>query len=77
VRAGVPPVITIHGDADPTVPYTQAVRLDQSLDKAGVPNEFFTVPNGKHGGFTVEENLKIYAAIRAFLTKHVGAVTGY
>src|SRR2546425_1155768 len=29
VRAGIPPVITIQGDADPTVPYTQGVRLQQ------------------------------------------------
>jgi acetyl esterase/lipase len=72
VRAGLPPIMMIHGDADPTVPYTQAQRLDQALDKAGVPNEFFTVPGGKHGGFTVDEYLKAYAAIRAFLTKHVG-----
>jgi acetyl esterase/lipase len=30
VRAGLPPVITIHGDADPTVPYTQSVRLHKA-----------------------------------------------
>lgn len=72
VRPGLPPVITIHGDADPTVPYTQAVRLREALDKAGVSNEFVTVPKGGHGGFSVEENLRIYAAIRAFLEKHVG-----
>src|SRR6266849_3478235 len=31
VRAGLPPVLTIHGDADPTVPYTQSVRLHKAL----------------------------------------------
>lgn len=70
VRQGLPPILTVHGDADPTVPYTQAVRLRQALDKASVPNELVTVPGGKHGGFTDEENLKIYAAIRSFLSKH-------
>jgi acetyl esterase/lipase len=70
VRQGLPPVLTIHGDADPTVPYTQAVRLGQALEKAGVPTELLTVPGGKHGNFTFEENVKIYAAIRSFLTKH-------
>lgn len=74
VRADLPPIMTIHGDADPTVPYSQATRLNQALDQAGVANELFTVPNGRHGGFTVDEYLKIYAAIRGFLTKHVGAV---
>jgi len=70
VRPGLPPILMIQGDADPTVPYTQSVRLHQALDKAGVPNELVTVPGGKHGNFTVEENLKNYAAIRSFLTKH-------
>jgi len=70
VRQGLPPVLTIHGDADPTVPYTQAVRLRQALDRAGVSTELVTVPGGKHGNFTFDENLKIYAAIRGFLAKH-------
>ena len=70
VRQGLPPVLTIHGDADPTVPYTQAVRLRQALDQAGVSTELVTVPGGKHGNFTFEENLKIYAAIRGFLARH-------
>ena len=74
VRSGLPPVITIHGDADPTVPYTQALRLRDALDKAGVPNELVTVPKGGHGGFSVDENLWIYSAIRAFLDRHVGVL---
>jgi len=70
VRPGLPPTITIHGDADPIVPYSHAVRLREALDKAGVPNQLVTVPGGKHGGFTREETLKAYTAIRAFLEKH-------
>jgi dipeptidyl aminopeptidase/acylaminoacyl peptidase len=69
VRAGLPPVLMIHGDADPTVPYQQSVRLKAALDKVGVQNEFFTVPGGKHGGFTAEENVKVYGAIKEFLKK--------
>jgi acetyl esterase/lipase len=70
VRAGVPPVISVHGDADPTVPYIQKQRLHEALEKAGVAHELVTIPNGKHGGFTDEENLRAYAAIRSFLSKH-------
>ena len=44
VRAGLPPSITIHGDADPTVPYTHAVRLHEALQKAGVANQLVTIP---------------------------------
>jgi acetyl esterase/lipase len=70
VRKGLPPILTIHGDADPTVPYQHAVRLRQALDKAGVPNELLTIPGGKHGGFTNEETLKIQKTIDEFLSKH-------
>ena len=70
VRAGIPPIISVHGDADPVVPYTQKQRLHTALAKAGVAHELVTIPNGKHGGFTDEENLKAYAAIRTFLSQH-------
>ena len=70
VRAGLPPVLTIHGDADPIVPYDQGVRLHEALDQAGVPNQLITVPGGGHGGFSTDENIRIYAAIREFLSQH-------
>ena len=69
VRKDMPPVITIHGDADPTVPYQHGVRLQQALDKAGVPNQLVTIPGGKHGGFSREENARAYSAIRDFLAR--------
>jgi dipeptidyl aminopeptidase/acylaminoacyl peptidase len=71
VRPGVPPVLTIHGDADQTVPYAQAVRLHEALQKAGVPNQLVTVPGGDHGGFNADETLRIYTAIRDFLKRHL------
>lgn len=70
VRAGLPPILTIHGDADPTVPYQHGVRLQEALNKASVPNQLITIPKGKHGGFSRAENVQIYTTIRAFLTKH-------
>lgn len=70
VRKDLPPILTIHGDADPTVPYQHGVRLHQALEKAGVTNELLTIPGGKHGGFTNAETLKIQSTIEAFLHKH-------
>jgi len=72
VRAGLPPVLTIHGDADPTVPYTQSVRLHKALSDAGVSNELMTVPGGKHGlaCCNLEQRVKAYQTIQAFLRKH-------
>ena len=70
VRSGLPPVLTIHGDNDPIVPYDQGVRLHEALDDARVPNEFITIPGGGHGGFSNAEMVQAYAAIRAFLGEH-------
>ncbi len=72
VRAGLPPVLTIHGDADPTVPHAQSVRLHKALTDAGVPNELMTIPGGKHGFdcCNLAERTKAYAKIREFLTRH-------
>lgn len=67
VRAGGPPVITIHGDADPTVPYQHAVRLHRALDAAGVKNQLITIPKGGHGGFSNPETIRAYRAIFEFL----------
>jgi acetyl esterase/lipase len=70
VRAGLPPILTIHGDADPTVPYQHAVRLHEALSKVDVPNQLLTIPDGKHGNFTPEERTKIYITIREFLARN-------
>src|SRR5713226_5685683 len=70
VRAGLPPILSIQGDADPIVPYSQNVRLRDALNKAGVANELFTVPGGGHGNFKAEERTKIYVKIREFLSKN-------
>jgi len=67
VRAGIPPVLTIHGDNDQLVPYTQAVRLHKALTAAGVPNRLVTIPGGRHGGFTLDQMISAYTAIREFL----------
>jgi len=68
VRAGVPPVLTIHGDADSLVPYTEAVRLHQGLTKAGVKNQLLTIPGGGHGDFTADQEIKAFETIDAFLS---------
>jgi acetyl esterase/lipase len=69
VHAGMPPVFSVHGDADTLVPYTHSVRLHEALKKAGVVNEMMTIPGGGHGGFSAAESVRISTAIRAFLAK--------
>ncbi len=70
IRPDLPPVFIIHGTADPTVPYSQAVRLHEALDGAHVPNRFFSIENGKHGHFTARQQIEIYTAIHEFLKQN-------
>ena len=67
VRAGLPPVITIHGDKDDVVPYTHATRLKEALDKVGVKNQLYTVKGGGHGQFTREQYLPAWEEVFKFL----------
>lgn len=71
VREGLPAIITIHGDEDPRIPHTQAIRLHEGLEGKGVPNRLITIPGGGHGGFSQEEMVRSYAAIQEFLGRHV------
>ena len=70
VRHGLPPMLLIHGDADIVVPYSQAVRLQEALDKAGVNNVLVTIPGGVHVRFKEEEITRIYALIRDLLIRN-------
>jgi dipeptidyl aminopeptidase/acylaminoacyl peptidase len=70
IRRDVPPVLTIHGDADPTVPYTHATRLHAALQQAGATSELVTIPQGRHGGFPAAQQVRAVEAMRAFLAKH-------
>jgi acetyl esterase/lipase len=73
VRPGVPPTISIHGDADPLVPYNHSVRLQDALQKAGVVHELVTVPGGGHGNFVPDQWQRSFAAIEKFLTTNLRA----
>lgn len=72
VRSDLPPIITIHGDPDPKVPYSHALQLHQALERAEVPNELITIPGGGHGDFSRNEMLHIYGTIQEFINTHVG-----
>lgn len=67
VRGDLPPILTIQGDADPIVPFSQNVRLNDALKKAGATSELFPIPGGGHGNFKVDERSKAYVKIREFL----------
>jgi acetyl esterase/lipase len=70
VRAGLPPILTIHGDKDDVVPYSHATRLKEALDNAKVPNQLLTIKGGGHGGFSQADYVKSYETIWAFLRQY-------
>lgn len=70
VRAASPPVITIHGDRDDVVPYSQSVRLHEALEKAGAVNQLVTIRGAGHGGFNRQQLIDSFDAVRAFLRKN-------
>jgi acetyl esterase/lipase len=71
VRAGLPPVIAIHGDADPIVPYEQEIREIDALKKAGGVAELVTIPGGGHGNFPRDQTLRAWSSIDAFVQANV------
>jgi len=73
VRAQLPPILTIHGDADRLVPFTQAVTLDEALRRAGADHTLVRIPGGSHGAYWPwpgAGNDREAAAITEFLIKH-------
>lgn len=74
-RRDSPPVLTIMGDKDPILPYTQGTSLRDALDRAGAPNELFTIAGAGHGSttpyaWTREQGLEAQAAVFSFLEKY-------
>lgn len=68
-----PPFLSIHGDADPVVPYAQSVALHSALKSAGVASTLVTVKGGGHGqGFPPE----VRGIVTRFLKHHLRGESG-
>ncbi|MCE0522461.1 MAG: alpha/beta hydrolase [Methylacidiphilales bacterium] len=72
VKAGDPPMLLVHGDADTLVPLAQSSVFDAALTQAGVPHQFLIVKNAGHGFAMVDpSHPEIYQAVDAFLAKYL------
>ena len=67
VSAKSVPVLTVHGTADPVVPFDQAVRFDAALRKAGGTSYFVAVEGGGHGDFGFVANSRVDAFFDKYL----------
>jgi acetyl esterase/lipase len=65
-----PPLLMIHGDADPQMPVAQSEELQKACELAKVRSRLIIMPGSKHGGgeFYESERLGIVAA---FLKQHL------
>jgi acetyl esterase/lipase len=74
ITSQTPPTIIIHGDDDPTIPYSQSVTLQAALQSAGVKNSFTTVPGGLHGGFPTAYNTQFETDVLRFLDEVLASI---
>ena len=70
VDAQVPPLLLIHGDADPQMPIEQSRELDAAYRKAGRPVEFVVMPGSVHGGKEFFDSERL-ALVGKFLRTHL------
>jgi dipeptidyl aminopeptidase/acylaminoacyl peptidase len=69
VRAGLSPVLIVHGVADTVVPYEQSLRLADALRGAGVSVDLLRFEDAPHGFFDDAELARLEEAVLAFLAK--------
>ena len=74
VDKACPPILTIHGDLDGVVPFSQATSLDERCQSVGQPHRLIKVTGANHGwimfpdGNTVKS---VMPAIKHFITEFV------
>jgi acetyl esterase/lipase len=65
-----PPLLLIHGDADPQMPPEQSQEFIRAAEAAKVPVQFVNVPGGKHGGPEFYDDARL-GVVADFLRKHL------
>ena len=61
-----PPLLLIHGDADPQMPPEQSIELAEACKKAGVKVQLEIIPGAVHGGKAFFDDTRI-ALMKAFI----------
>jgi acetyl esterase/lipase len=74
VKAGAPPFLLIHGDADELVPHTNAEALHGLLEKAGVPVQVVTVKGGTHSSTVMDHNAEYSSEIVRWLDQYLRGI---
>jgi acetyl esterase/lipase len=67
---GDPPLLLIHGDADPQMPPQQSREFARAYEALGLPVEYLTIEGGVHGGAEFYDEARI-GLMSAFFKKHL------
>ena len=75
LKAGLPPVLLVHGTADKSVPYQLSLNFKNRLDTFGVPCEIITIKGASHkivewGSFDADYMKKIVDWLNKTLNSH-------
>jgi len=65
-----PPILNIHGTADPLVPYPQSVVFNKKLVEAGTSSHLITITDGGHGNFGKATDA-VNRTVSDFFSKHL------
>ncbi len=61
VKPGLPPLLLIHGDADPVVPLNQSIYMEKAMRDAGNEVKLIIKPGGGHFWLTIVEEIIVAA----------------
>jgi acetyl esterase/lipase len=70
INATTPPVLIIHGTADPTVPFDMSQKLADRLKQLHVPYEFVPVPGAGHAFNLQPKEMDLRGTVLEFLKAH-------
>jgi acetyl esterase/lipase len=68
VNAKSPPLLLLHGDADPQAPFEQSREMEAAYKKAGARVEFEVIGGGGHGGEKFFDDKRV-ALVTQFLSE--------
>jgi dipeptidyl aminopeptidase/acylaminoacyl peptidase len=66
------PVVLMHGTLDRQVEYTQSVKMEEALTKAGKPHKFISFERGDHALSHRPYLLRVYTELEKFLQETIG-----
>jgi dipeptidyl aminopeptidase/acylaminoacyl peptidase len=66
------PLLLLHGRRDPRVPFGESGQVEAALCALGKPVEFLTFDYAGHGFTRAEDRARVYRAVAAFFTRHLG-----